>query len=44
VPFVTGLPFGHLRTNVPWAVGCRATIDGDAGEVRIEEQGVRRRA
>jgi muramoyltetrapeptide carboxypeptidase len=42
VPFVTGLPFGHARANAPWAVGCRATIDGDAGVVHIVEQGVKR--
>ena len=44
VPCVTGLPFGHLRSNAPWAVGCRATIDGDAGLVHIVEQGVKRAA
>ena len=44
VPCVTGLPFGHLRSNAPWAVGCRATIDGDAGVIHIMEQGVKRAA
>jgi muramoyltetrapeptide carboxypeptidase len=41
VPFVSGLPFGHLRSNTTWAVGCRATIDGDAGLIHIVEQGVK---
>ena len=44
VPLVTGLPFGHVRANFPWPVGGRATIDGDAGEIRMTEQGVRRAA
>ncbi len=44
VPFVTGLPFGHVRSNATWAVGCRATIDGDAGSIHIMEQGVKRAA
>ena len=42
VPLVTGLPFGHVRANRAWPVGGRATIDGDAGEIRIVEPGVRR--
>jgi muramoyltetrapeptide carboxypeptidase len=44
VPFVSGLPFGHVRSNAPWAVGCRATIDGDVGSIQILEQGVKRAA
>jgi muramoyltetrapeptide carboxypeptidase len=44
VPVVTGLPFGHVRANFPWTVGGRATIDGDAGEIRMTEQGVSRAA
>jgi muramoyltetrapeptide carboxypeptidase LdcA involved in peptidoglycan recycling len=44
LPFVTGLPFGHRRSNAPWAFGCRATIDGDAGSIHIMEQGVKRAA
>jgi muramoyltetrapeptide carboxypeptidase len=44
VPLVMGLPFGHVRANRAWAVGSRATIDGDAGEIRIIEQGVGRAA
>jgi muramoyltetrapeptide carboxypeptidase len=44
VPLVMGLPFGHVRSNTPWAVGCRANIDGEAGEICIVEQGVGRAA
>jgi muramoyltetrapeptide carboxypeptidase len=42
VPVVTGLPFGHVRKNRVWPLGARATIDGDAGEIRILEAGVAR--
>lgn len=42
VPFVTDLPFGHVRANHAWPMGGRATIDGEAGEIRIIEQGVNR--
>lgn len=42
VPLVTELPFGHIERNQPWVLGARATIDGDAGEVRILEAGVTR--
>ena len=44
VPLVTGLPFGHVRTNIAWPVGGHATIDGDVGEIRVSEQGVSRTA
>ena len=40
IPWVTGLPFGHLRNNVAWPLGGRATLDGDSGELRILERGV----
>jgi len=42
VPVVSDLPFGHVQQNHPWPLGVRATIDGDAGEVRILEAGVTR--
>jgi muramoyltetrapeptide carboxypeptidase len=42
VPVVSELPFGHVAQNRPWPLGARATIDGDAGEVRIVEAGVTR--
>jgi muramoyltetrapeptide carboxypeptidase len=42
LPLVAGLPFGHVRGNFAWPVGCRATLDGESGELRILEQGVSR--
>lgn len=42
VPLVTDLAFGHVKANQPWPLGARATIDGDAGEIRILEAGVTR--
>jgi muramoyltetrapeptide carboxypeptidase len=40
IPLVTDLPFGHVRRNVAWPVGGRATLDGERGELTILEQGV----
>ncbi|MCH2172144.1 LD-carboxypeptidase [Myxococcota bacterium] len=40
VPLVMGLPFGHIRENRAWPLGVRATIDGDAGVLCIDEQWV----
>jgi muramoyltetrapeptide carboxypeptidase len=40
IPLVTGLPFGHVKKNLPWALGCRAKLDGDLGELRVLEAGV----
>ncbi|MEE9607783.1 MAG: LD-carboxypeptidase [Myxococcota bacterium] len=40
LPLVSGLSFGHLRANFAWPVGARATIDGEAGELRVLERGV----
>jgi muramoyltetrapeptide carboxypeptidase len=42
VPIVTGLPVGHMNANRTWPVGVRATIDGDRGEIRILESGVKK--
>jgi len=42
VPIVTGLPVGHVNANRTWPVGVRATIDGDRGEIRILESGVKK--
>ncbi len=42
VPLVTGLPFGHVRRNLAWPMGARATIDGDSGELSLLEAGVGR--
>jgi len=40
IPFVSDLPFGHVKANHPWPMGCRAKLDGDRGELRILERGV----
>ncbi len=40
IPLVTGLPFGHCKDNRAWAVGARATLDGDAGTLELLEAGV----
>ena len=40
IPMVSGLPFGHVKENYPWPMGCRARLDGDRGELRILEPGV----
>ncbi len=40
IPMVSGLPFGHVKENYPWPMGCRARLDGDRGELRILERGV----
>ena len=40
IPLVTGLPFGHVKENYPWPMGCRAKLDGDRGELRMLERGV----
>jgi muramoyltetrapeptide carboxypeptidase len=37
VPVITELPFGHGEDNLSWAVGGRAAIDGDRGEVELLE-------
>ena len=40
IPLVSGLPFGHVKENHPWPMGCRAKLDGDRGELRMLERGV----
>jgi muramoyltetrapeptide carboxypeptidase len=40
VPIVMQLSFGHVRDNFAWPMGCRATIDGSSGELRLLERGV----
>ncbi len=44
VPCVTELPFGHVRENVAWPVGGRATLDGSTGELTVLERGVEGRS
>lgn len=41
VPVLTGLPFGHVDANWPWVVGARAVLDGERGELRFLESGLR---
>ena len=40
IPLVSDLPFGHVKANYPWPMGCRAKLDGDRGELRVLERGV----
>jgi len=40
VPVVRELPFGHVARNATLPVGVPATLDGDAGELVIEEAAV----
>lgn len=40
IPLVTDLPFGHVKANYPWPMGCRAKLDADRGELRMLERGV----
>ncbi len=39
-PIVFGLPFGHVPFNVTLPFGALATLDADAGDLRIEEYAV----
>jgi muramoyltetrapeptide carboxypeptidase len=41
VPVVLGLPFGHMPMNATLPVGVRATLDGNNGDLVIEEPGVK---
>ena len=43
VPIVNELPFGHADHNLPWALGARAAIDGDRGEIELLELAVAKR-
>ncbi len=41
VPLVSGLPFGHVPWNATLPVGVQATLDGNKGDLIIEEAAVR---
>lgn len=41
IPIVAGLPFGHVRYNATLAVGARAVLDGNQGDLSIVEPAVR---
>ncbi|MCW5550642.1 MAG: LD-carboxypeptidase [Verrucomicrobiae bacterium] len=41
VPVLTGLPFGHLPHNATLPVGIPATLDGNRGELFLDEPAVR---
>lgn len=40
VPVVMNLPFGHVKHNATLPIGVRAVLDGDAGDLLLEESGV----
>jgi muramoyltetrapeptide carboxypeptidase len=40
IPVVTGLPFGHVHFNATLPVGVQATLDGDMGDLIINEAAV----
>jgi len=43
VPIVSELAFGHCDHHLPWALGTRAAIDGDRGEIELLELPVAKR-
>jgi len=40
VPVISGLSFGHIEQKLVLPIGARATLDADAGTVRVEEGAV----
>lgn len=40
VPAISGLSFGHIEQKLVLPIGARATLDADAGTVRVEEGAV----
>ncbi len=40
IPVLGALPFGHVDRNLPWAIGVRAELDAERGELRFLESGV----
>jgi muramoyltetrapeptide carboxypeptidase len=41
IPVVLGLPFGHITQNATMPVGVRATLDAEAGDLRIDAPAVK---
>ena len=41
IPSISGLSFGHIEQKLVLPIGARATLDADAGTVRVEEEAVR---
>ena len=40
VPAISGLSFGHIEQKLVMPIGAQATLDADAGTVRIDEAAV----
>lgn len=40
VPVIAGLPFGHASNNATLPFGCMATLDGEGGDLKIDEPAV----
>jgi muramoyltetrapeptide carboxypeptidase len=40
IPAISGLSFGHIEQKLVLPIGARATLDADAGTVRVEEGAV----
>jgi muramoyltetrapeptide carboxypeptidase len=40
IPVVTGLPFGHVAHNATLPIGAMATLDGDHGDLSVDESPV----
>jgi muramoyltetrapeptide carboxypeptidase len=40
VPVVAGLPFGHVPFNATLPIGVRATLDGERGDLVVDEAAV----
>jgi len=40
VPAISGLSFGHIEQKLVMPIGVQATLDADAGTVRIDEAAV----
>jgi muramoyltetrapeptide carboxypeptidase len=40
IPIVSGLPFGHVPFNATLPVGLRVTLDGEQGDLQVDEAAV----